>query len=49
MQQAEDPGRSGNTIELAELLELLSDWLEADCETLTVSLARFAGSPDYGP
>jgi hypothetical protein len=35
--------------ELAELLEFLSDWLEHDRANLTASLARFAGSPDYGP
>src|SRR5580704_8796779 len=32
-----------------ELLEFLSDWLEFDHENLTASLARFVGSPGYGP
>jgi hypothetical protein len=31
------------------LLEFLSDWLEFDHENLTASLARFVGSPGYGP
>jgi hypothetical protein len=35
--------------ELAELLEFLSDWLESDRATLSASLTRFVGSPDYGP
>jgi hypothetical protein len=38
-----------DAIELAELLEFLSDWLESDHDNLTASLARFVGSPGYGP
>jgi hypothetical protein len=38
-----------DAIELAELLEFLSDWLESDHGTFTASLTRFVGSPDYGP
>jgi hypothetical protein len=38
-----------DAIELAELLQFLSDWLESDRATLTASLARFVGSPAYGP
>jgi hypothetical protein len=39
----------GDAIELAELLQFLSNWLESDHDNLTASLARFVGSPDYGP
>lgn len=39
----------GDAIELAELLQVLGDWLESDHDNLTASLARFVGSPDYGP
>jgi hypothetical protein len=39
----------GDAIELAELLQFLSDWLESDRHNITASLARFVGSPDYGP
>src|SRR5580700_37412 len=38
-----------DALELAELLEFLSDWLESDHDNLTASLARFVGSPGYGP
>jgi hypothetical protein len=38
-----------DAIELAELLQFLSDWLESDRATLTASLARFVGSQTYGP
>ena len=38
-----------DAIELAELLQFLSDWLESDRATLTASLARFVGSQAYGP
>ncbi len=38
-----------DAIELAELLQFLSGWLESDRENLTASLARFVGSPHYGP
>src|SRR5260370_30041969 len=39
----------GDAIELAELLQFLSDWMESDRENLAGSLARFVGSPVYGP
>lgn len=39
----------GDAVELAELLEFLSGWLESDRAVLTASLARFVGTPDYGP
>lgn len=39
----------GDAIELAELLEFLGNWLEAEHGTLTGSLARFIGSTAYGP
>jgi hypothetical protein len=39
----------GDAIELAELLEFLGDWLESDHDNLAGSLARFTGSPAYGP
>jgi hypothetical protein len=39
----------GDAIELAELLQFLSGWLESDRENLTASLTRFVGSPHYGP
>lgn len=38
-----------DAIELAELLQFLGGWLESDHDTLTASLARFVGSPAYGP
>jgi hypothetical protein len=38
-----------DAIELAELLEFLSDWLEPDHDNVAASLARFVGSPVYGP
>lgn len=38
-----------DAVELAELLEFLSDWLESDRTTLTQSLTQFVGSTDYGP
>jgi hypothetical protein len=40
---------TADAVELAELLEFLADWLESDRANLTASLARFVGSPDYGP
>ena len=43
------PLDAADAIELAELLEFLSDWLESDRANLTASLARFVGSQDYGP
>jgi len=39
----------GDAIELAEVLQFLSDWLQSDRDNLTASLARFVGSPAYGP
>lgn len=39
----------GDAVELAELLQFLSGWLESDRAVLTASLARFVGVPDYGP
>lgn len=39
----------GDAIELAELLEFLGNWLEADHDNLAGSLARFVGSTAYGP
>jgi hypothetical protein len=39
----------GDAVELAELLEFLSGWLESDRSVLTASLAQFVGVPDYGP
>lgn len=43
------PNDVADAIELAELLEFLSDWLESDHDILSASLIRFVGSPDYGP
>ena len=43
------PIDTADAIELAELLQFLRDWLESDHENLAPSLARFAGSPAYGP
>ena len=40
---------TGDAIELAELLQFLGDWLESDHSNLAASLARFIGSPAYGP
>jgi hypothetical protein len=37
-----------DAIELAELLQLLRDWLAADHDQLSDSLERFIGSPAYG-
>jgi len=39
----------GDAVELAELLEFLSGWLESDRAVLTASLAQVVGVPDYGP
>ena len=38
-----------DAIELAEMLQFLGDWLKHDHDALAASLARFVGSPDYGP
>jgi hypothetical protein len=43
------PVDAGDAIELAELPGLLSDWPESDRDCLTAPLARFTGSPAYGP
>ena len=40
---------AGDAVELAELLQFLSGWLESDHDNLAASLARFVGSPAYGP
>ena len=39
---------SDAAIELAELLQFLSDWLESDRAALTASLARFVDSEAFG-
>jgi hypothetical protein len=39
----------GDAIELAELLQFLSNWLESDHGSPAESLARFVGSTAYGP
>jgi len=38
-----------DAIELAETLQFLGGWLESDRDNLAASLARFVGSPAYGP
>jgi hypothetical protein len=38
-----------DAVELAELLQFLGDWLQSDRDNLAASLARFVGSPAYGP
>lgn len=38
-----------DAVELAEMLQFLGDWLEHDHDNLAASLARFVGTPDYGP
>lgn len=38
-----------DAVELAELLGFLGDWLQSDRSSLAASLARFTGSPAYGP
>lgn len=40
---------AADAIELAELLQLIDDWLQSDPGNLTASLTRFTGSPAYGP
>jgi len=37
----------GDTIELAELLQFLRDWLDTDDDHLAQSLARFVGDHRY--
>jgi hypothetical protein len=39
---------AADAIELAELLQLLRDWLAADHDRLSDSLERFIGSPAHG-
>ena len=39
------PVEAADAIELAELLEFLSDWLESDHGNLAASLARFRAAP----
>lgn len=43
------PLDASDAVELAELLQFLSDWLDSDHANLAASLARFAGSLAYGP
>ena len=38
---------TGDTAELAELLQFLRDWLTADHDHLEASLNRFVGTPGY--
>ena len=40
---------AGDAVELAELLQFLSGWLESDHDNLAASLTRIVGSPAYGP
>jgi hypothetical protein len=40
---------AADAIELAELLQLVDDWLQSDPGNLAASLGRFIGSPAYGP
>jgi hypothetical protein len=40
---------TADAIELAELLQLLDNWLQSDPGNLAASLGRFIGSPAYGP
>lgn len=39
---------AADAMELAQLLDLLRDWLAADHGQLSDSLERFIGSPAYG-
>jgi hypothetical protein len=39
---------AADEIELAELLQLLDDWMKTDHDYLAVSLTRFIGNPAYG-
>ena len=39
---------TGDTVELAQMLQLLSDWLTADPDPLDASLTHFIGHPAYG-
>jgi hypothetical protein len=39
---------AGDTAELAEMLQFLSEWLAADQPVLGASLGRFIGSDAYG-
>jgi hypothetical protein len=40
---------AADAIGLAELLPFLGGWLESDHDNLAASLARFVGTPAYGP
>jgi hypothetical protein len=40
---------AADAVEIAEMLQVLGDWLESDRDHLAASLARFVGSPVYGP
>lgn len=39
---------TGDAVELAQMLQLLSDWLAADPDPLDASLTRFVGHRAYG-
>jgi hypothetical protein len=39
---------AADSIELAELLEFIDDWLDSDHDNLTTSLARFVGTAANG-
>lgn len=39
---------TSDAIELAEMLQFLSDWLAADAHQLDASLTGFIGHPAYG-
>ena len=38
---------TADAIELAETLQFISDWLDADAAPLGASMARFVGHPAY--
>ena len=40
---------AADAVELAEMLQFIDGWLQSDRDNLTASLARFVGSPAYGP
>ena len=39
---------TSDAVELAEMLQFLSDWLAADHDHLNASLTRFVGHPAHG-
>jgi hypothetical protein len=43
------PAMPVDVSDAAELLQLIGGWLESDRDNLAASLARFIGSPAYGP